>query len=69
MMKAIEVGMKKSALLRKPSNRNLFSLISKFEHTQISNIDWSLDGRLICVTIKNENVAVIWNINTCKKVF
>lgn len=36
---------------------------------QIANIDWSLDGRLICVTLKNENLVIIWNINTCKKVF
>ena len=34
-----------------------------------SNIDWSLDGRLICVTIKYDNLIVVWDVNTCKKVF
>lgn len=36
---------------------------------QISYIDWSVDGRLVCVSIKHENIVVIWNISTCKKVY
>ena len=36
---------------------------------QISNIDWSIDGRLICASFKVENVAVVWNINTCEKIY
>ena len=36
---------------------------------QISNIDWSVDGRLICASYKVENVAVVWNINTCEKIY
>ena len=36
---------------------------------QISYIDWSVDGRLICVSIKHENIIIIWNIATCKKVY
>jgi acid phosphatase class B len=30
----------------------------------IANIDWSMDGRLICVTFKVENVVVVWNVCT-----
>ena len=33
--------------------------------SHISNIDWSLDGRLICVTIKYDNLIVVWDVNTC----
>jgi len=36
---------------------------------QISHIDWSVDGRLICASFKVENVAVVWNINTCEKIY
>ena len=37
--------------------------------SHISNIDWSLDGRLICVTIKADNLIAVWDVNTCQKVF
>ena len=36
---------------------------------QISHLDWSIDGRLICATFKVENVAVVWNVTTCEKVY
>ena len=36
---------------------------------QISFLDWSVDGRFVCATFKVENVAVVWNIFTCEKVF
>ena len=36
---------------------------------QISHLDWAIDGRLICASFKIENVAVVWNISTCKKVY
>jgi len=32
-------------------------------------MDWSIDGRLLCVSFKVENIVVIWNISTCEKVF
>jgi hypothetical protein len=38
----------------------------------ISNLDWSVDGRLVCACFKTENfqnVVTIWNINTCQKTF
>lgn len=35
----------------------------------ISNLDWSIDSRLVCASFKNENLIVVWNINTCQKVF
>ena len=35
----------------------------------IANIDWSLDGRLVCACFKVENIVVVWNINSCEKVF
>ena len=36
---------------------------------QITNIDWSIDGRLICAAFKQENMGVAWNINTCEKLY
>ena len=36
---------------------------------QISNIDWSVDGRFICASFKVVNVAIVWNINTCQNVY
>ena len=36
---------------------------------QISFLDWSVDGRLLCVSVKHENLVVIWNVNTCKKIY
>lgn len=35
----------------------------------MSNIDWSVDGKLICAAFKVENLVVVWNIVSCKKVF
>ena len=35
----------------------------------ISNIDWSVDGRLICASFKGVNVAIVWNINTCQNIY
>lgn len=35
----------------------------------ISAIDWSIDGRLICVTSRNQNKVIVWDINTCQRKF
>ncbi len=36
---------------------------------QISNLDWSIDGRMVCASFKTENLVVVWNIHTCQKIF
>jgi hypothetical protein len=35
----------------------------------ITSIDWSIDGKFICVAVKNENLVIVWNINTCEQIF
>ena len=36
---------------------------------QISNIDWSVDGRQICASFKVENIVIVWNVSTCQKIY
>ena len=35
----------------------------------ISNLDWSIDGRLVCACFKTENIVIVWNVNTCQKTY
>lgn len=59
----------KQALLNAESGNFLIEPKEKAScKAQISNIDWSVDGSLICCCFKVENRVVIWNVNTCEMV-
>lgn len=57
--------------LKPSTDPNLFFIEPKDKancKALISNIDWSVDGNLICCCFKAENLVVVWNINTCEMV-